>query len=532
MSVGSWPSRYTMLAITLAGGKWSFSVGPEVGSGRPYSLTDGPDVMSCPVADYCVMARRGSLMSLSGGQGGRPMNQTYICRAPPLGGHSVVPHQGVLRGGHDAPGHELFGRVGERGFEDRPGSQLGRRRFCFGGVLRGNRKVRSRRCVRAGRSNRDLVRWSMDGEQGPHRRPTTDSTDRRGYLRGVGHHFVPEPRYVPCSGAVRALYREVDNPIRFQRARKRVAAMAMNEAEGARRTRRTVRGLARDGIVRIRPDRPKASVRRGLPGSRGRLRRRPPSPGPQRRSHQYPAPLVLQAGRDASNITGVVSLLDLWVELLFHASMVSSWGGGFRGQPGQNVGQTHEEVPVMRRVNAWLRVLGLLLVEVALFALFWFSGPVMGTVDWSNLHGWLANSTPQGAVTALIRVFGLVGSGWVLATSLLWVLAGVAGLRGVQVRFGRLRVAVRPATVPAHSRLVHAGVGGHVQRSGFCISAASDGARAGGGLQSAATEGARLRGRIARIGPGKHIGNWTPHRPPGSYRAQAVRHGPRGRHRL
>ena len=92
----------------------------------------------------------------------------------------------------------------------------------------------------------------------------------------------------------------------------------------------------------------------------------------------------------------------------------------------------------MRRVNAWLRVIGLLLVEVALFALVWFSGPVMGTVGWSNLHGWLANSTPQGAVTALIRVFGLVGSGWVLATSLLWVLAGVAGLRGVQVRFGRL----------------------------------------------------------------------------------------------
>jgi uncharacterized ParB-like nuclease family protein len=92
----------------------------------------------------------------------------------------------------------------------------------------------------------------------------------------------------------------------------------------------------------------------------------------------------------------------------------------------------------VRRVNAWLRVIGLLLVEVALFALVWFSGPVMGTVGWSNLHGWLANSTPQGAVTALIRVFGLVGSGWVLATSLLWVLAGVAGLRGVQVRFGRL----------------------------------------------------------------------------------------------
>ena len=79
----------------------------------------------------------------------------------------------------------------------------------------------------------------------------------------------------------------------------------------------------------------------------------------------------------------------------------------------------------------------MLVVEMALFAVFWFSMPVMGSVGWSNLHAWLATSSPQGAVTALIRVFGLVGSGWVLATTLVWVLAGAARLPRLQEKAGR-----------------------------------------------------------------------------------------------
>ena len=220
-----------------------FQCRPEVGSGVPYSPINGPGVMACPVADYCVMARGDSLMSFSGGRWTTYEPNVHMSDSSAWWDTLSCPTEGVLRGGHYEPRDELFGRVGERDLEDPPGSQLGRRRVCFGGVLRGNRKVRSRRGVRTGRAYRDFGRRSVDGEQGPHSRSSTNATDRRGYLRGVGHHFVPEPRYVPCRRAVWAVHREVDNRVRVQRAREQVAAMVTNEA---RRVGRTVHDLGRD----------------------------------------------------------------------------------------------------------------------------------------------------------------------------------------------------------------------------------------------------------------------------------------------
>ena len=65
--------------------------------------------------------------------------------------------------------------------------------------------------------------------------------------------------------------------------------------------------------------------------------------------------------------------------------------------------------------------------ECVLFVVFLRSGRLLGSVPFTHLSHWLASVGAQRALTALVRLLGLVVSGWLLATTVLYALAVVSG---------------------------------------------------------------------------------------------------------
>jgi len=56
------------IGITLGRSGWSFSEGPKVSSGAPYTVVNGPGVMKCPAVQHCTFASGNRLMTYSVGK--------------------------------------------------------------------------------------------------------------------------------------------------------------------------------------------------------------------------------------------------------------------------------------------------------------------------------------------------------------------------------------------------------------------------------------------------------------------------------
>jgi hypothetical protein len=76
-------------------------------------------------------------------------------------------------------------------------------------------------------------------------------------------------------------------------------------------------------------------------------------------------------------------------------------------------------------------VVRLVVGELVLFATFYFSGSILGTVPLAHFSAWLRQSAPQDAFTALVRLGGLVVSSWLLITTAVYVLGKLAGIRSL-----------------------------------------------------------------------------------------------------
>ena len=71
----------------------------------------------------------------------------------------------------------------------------------------------------------------------------------------------------------------------------------------------------------------------------------------------------------------------------------------------------------------WVRLVALVLVEVAVFLVLLRAGPLLGSVDLSHLRSWLSHTTPSAALTGLIRSAGMLVSAWLACSTLLYGVA-------------------------------------------------------------------------------------------------------------
>jgi hypothetical protein len=74
----------------------------------------------------------------------------------------------------------------------------------------------------------------------------------------------------------------------------------------------------------------------------------------------------------------------------------------------------------------WLQLVGLVLLEVVLFAMLWVAGRYVGSVSLSHLGTWVRDTKPGDAIAPLMRLGGLVASGWLLVTTVLYSLVTLA----------------------------------------------------------------------------------------------------------
>jgi len=83
----------------------------------------------------------------------------------------------------------------------------------------------------------------------------------------------------------------------------------------------------------------------------------------------------------------------------------------------------------------WVRVMALVLVEVAVLVVLLRTAPLMGSVNVSHFGSWLSQTTPSAALTGLIRLAGMALSAWLAASTLLYGVAvrssGATGRRRV-----------------------------------------------------------------------------------------------------
>jgi DNA-binding SARP family transcriptional activator/nucleoid-associated protein YgaU len=101
------------------------------------------------------------------------------------------------------------------------------------------------------------------------------------------------------------------------------------------------------------------------------------------------------------------------------------------------------------RLRSWLDALIVIACEVALFAFFWGSGGLLGSVPVAHTLAWLDSVSPVGALTALFRLLGLAVSGWLLLSTGVYALAVAMGWR-------RLLRGSRAVTLPLVRRVVDA----------------------------------------------------------------------------
>ena len=83
------------------------------------------------------------------------------------------------------------------------------------------------------------------------------------------------------------------------------------------------------------------------------------------------------------------------------------------------------------RARSYLDAVGVVACEVLLLGFFLESGPLLGTVDFSHLATWLRTSSPEGALTALLRLLGTAVSAWLLGSTVLYAAAALTRKRGL-----------------------------------------------------------------------------------------------------
>ena len=93
------------------------------------------------------------------------------------------------------------------------------------------------------------------------------------------------------------------------------------------------------------------------------------------------------------------------------------------------------------RGRYWFRLIGLVLIEVAVFLVLLRAAPVTGSVDLSHLRSWLSDTAPSTALTGLIRSGGLVLSGWLVASTIVYGIAAGSGSANSRRRVARLTLA-------------------------------------------------------------------------------------------
>ena len=107
-SIGGLGKPVHDIAIRLANGAWSFSEGPTVSSGAPYTPINGPGVMDCPAVGYCIFASGDRLMSFSDGNW-----TTYVAvepMSPSADWQSLsCPVKGFCAAGSASPGTNYVG---------------------------------------------------------------------------------------------------------------------------------------------------------------------------------------------------------------------------------------------------------------------------------------------------------------------------------------------------------------------------------------------------------------------------------------
>ena len=83
------------------------------------------------------------------------------------------------------------------------------------------------------------------------------------------------------------------------------------------------------------------------------------------------------------------------------------------------------------RLRGYLDALGVLVCEVIGLVLLWRAATFLGTVDFSHFGTWLKTTSPVGALTALVRLLGIVVFGWLLMSTLLYGAAVLSGKRNI-----------------------------------------------------------------------------------------------------
>ena len=108
------------------------------------------------------------------------------------------------------------------------------------------------------------------------------------------------------------------------------------------------------------------------------------------------------------------------------------------------------------RVIAGARLVGLVALEIAALPLLAGSGDAAPAgIDWRHLGRWATDTAPEDAVVAVVRVVGMGLAAWLLASTVLYLLA----------RLTRVPALVRGtswATIPAVRRIVDAAVAASV----------------------------------------------------------------------
>jgi hypothetical protein len=90
----------------------------------------------------------------------------------------------------------------------------------------------------------------------------------------------------------------------------------------------------------------------------------------------------------------------------------------------------------MRRGREVARVVEALVAEAVVLAVLWAAAPVLGTVDYSQFGAWLHTTSPTSAITAVARLAGMVTAAWLLVSTLVYLVASLAGAEGLVRRSG------------------------------------------------------------------------------------------------
>ena len=193
-SIGGLGKPVHDIAIRLANGVWSFSEGPTVSSGAPYTPINGPGVMDCPAVGYCIFASGDRLMSFSR----RELDDLCSGRTYVTIGRlavAVLSGEGVLcAAGGTTQGTNYVGLLASGKLKVAPGP--GRQLLRGGGGcgMHGEGHVHSGWCVWFYGPSRDVVRRGMDCERAPYDRLTTRTADGPGRLCVAGDDLVPKPQ--------------------------------------------------------------------------------------------------------------------------------------------------------------------------------------------------------------------------------------------------------------------------------------------------------------------------------------------------